>query len=93
MFQITERTTTERLDIVVDGIVYSVPTGISVAAALLLHDIVPFRLSTVANSPRAPYCLMGVCCECLVAINGDLGQLSCQVVVEEGMKICRQQEQ
>src|SRR5690606_30461515 len=45
-----------------------VPAGISVAAALLLHGGAPYRSTPVGAAPRAPYCMMGVCFECLVEI-------------------------
>ncbi len=39
--------------------------GDSVAAALVAADIGPVRFSAVSGEPRAPYCMMGVCFECL----------------------------
>ncbi|RZV48935.1 MAG: (2Fe-2S)-binding protein, partial [Pseudomonadales bacterium] len=43
------------------------------------------------GKPRAPYCMMGVCFECLVEIDGVPNCQSCRVSVKEGMQICRQQ--
>jgi len=89
MFQTTEHTQPERVDLYVDGNLYRVPVGISVAAALLLNDLVPFNRSSVDDTPRAPYCLMGVCSECRLEINGRRSQLSCQVMVEDAMTVKR----
>lgn len=68
-----------------------VPAGISVAAALLMSGINRFRATPVSESPRAPYCMMGVCFECLVEIDGVPNRQSCLIDVAEGMRI-RSQE-
>ncbi|MDH0912895.1 (2Fe-2S)-binding protein [Rhizobium pusense] len=67
-----------------------VPEGISVAAALLAGGIREFRSSIVGGVPRAPYCMMGVCFECLVEIDGVPARQSCLVPVREGMEVKRQ---
>ncbi len=69
----------------------TVPAGISVAAALLMSGINRFRATPVSESPRAPYCMMGVCFECLVEIDGVPNRQSCLIDVAEGMRI-RSQE-
>ncbi|MBD8709039.1 (2Fe-2S)-binding protein [Pseudomonas sp. CFBP 13711] len=68
-----------------------VPAGISVAAALLMSGINRFRATPVSESPRAPYCMMGVCFECLVDIDGVPNRQSCLIEVADGMRI-RSQE-
>ncbi|OCX17452.1 (2Fe-2S)-binding protein [Pseudomonas graminis] len=68
-----------------------VPAGISVAAALLMSGINRFRATPVSESPRAPYCMMGVCFECLVDIDGVPNRQSCLIDVADGMRI-RSQE-
>lgn len=68
-----------------------VPAGISVAAALLMSGIHRFRATPVSESPRAPYCMMGVCFECLVEIDGAPNRQSCLIEVADGMRI-RSQE-
>jgi predicted molibdopterin-dependent oxidoreductase YjgC len=69
----------------------NVPAGTSVAAALLMSGISRFRATPVSESPRAPYCMMGVCFECLVEIDGVPNRQSCLIEVSEGMRI-RSQE-
>jgi predicted molibdopterin-dependent oxidoreductase YjgC len=69
----------------------SVPAGLSIAAALLLKGAEPFRTTPVSGSPRAPYCMMGVCFECLVEVDGKPGRQACLTTVREGMVIRRQQ--
>lgn len=67
-----------------------VPAGISVASALLAGGARDFRSSIVGNAPRAPYCMMGVCFECLLEIDGVPARQSCLMTVRDGMRIKRQ---
>jgi predicted molibdopterin-dependent oxidoreductase YjgC len=65
-------------------------SGDSVAAALLAAGISSLRESPVDESPRAPYCMMGVCFECLVEIDGRQNQQSCLTRARPGMVVKRQ---
>ena len=65
--------------------------GASVAAALLAAGFTHTRTTALAHEPRGPHCLMGVCCECLVEIDGVANQQSCLIPVREGMRVRRQQ--
>ena len=62
----------------------------TVAAALLAADVGGTRTTAKAGRKRAPYCLMGVCFECLVEIDGVPNRQACLVQVRDGMKIRRQ---
>lgn len=62
----------------------------TVAAALLGQGISTLRRSVVGDRPRAPYCLMGVCFECLVTIDGVQNRQACMTVVRDGMVISSQ---
>lgn len=73
-----------------DGQQMQAPAGINVATALLLSGVREFRLSVVGQKPRAPYCMMGVCFECLVEIDDRPARQSCLVPLTEGMQIRRQ---
>lgn len=64
--------------------------GDSVAAALLALGHSQTRESVVSGAPRGPYCLMGVCFECLVSIDGVANRQSCMVRLREGMIVARQ---
>lgn len=64
--------------------------GTTVAAALLLNGAGPFRTTPVKSAPRAPYCMMGVCFECLVEVDGKPSRQACLTVVRDGMVIRRQ---
>ena len=64
--------------------------GETVAAALLAAGIAVVRETPQTAAPRAPYCLMGVCFDCLVEIDGVANRQACLVAVREGMQIRRQ---
>ncbi len=78
-----------RVVVSVDGDPVAVPAGSSVAAALLLAGATPSRRSPVSGAPRAPYCMMGVCFECLVEIDGVPERQACLVSAVDGMIVRR----
>lgn len=72
--------------IVVDGRPIMAYPGETVAAALLAAGIPFLRSSPFAESPRGSFCLMGVCQECVLHIDGRLTE-SCRKQVRDGMII------
>ena len=80
----------ETVNVNFDGESIRVPYGITVAAALLGHDDDHFCKSAADGEERAPYCLMGVCFECLVEIDGLKNRQACLEPVYEGMSVKRQ---
>ena len=64
--------------------------GDTVAAAVLSVDPGLTRRTPVSGSPRAPYCMMGVCFDCLMQIDGVANQQACMTLVREGMAVRRQ---
>jgi len=73
-----------------DGETVTVPAAVSVAAALLYLDAIPMRSTPVSGAARAPFCMMGVCFECLIEVEGVGDQRACQVQVQPGMRLRRQ---
>ena len=73
--------------ITVDGKAISARAGDTVAAALLVAGIDHCRTTPVTGARRAPYCLMGVCFDCLVTIDGVGSRQGCLVPVREGMTV------
>ena len=61
--------------------------GDTLAVALLNAGVVPFRQTPVSGQPRAPLCLMGVCFECLVEVDGQQNEQSCMIEVCDGMQV------
>jgi predicted molibdopterin-dependent oxidoreductase YjgC len=78
---------TAAIDIVVDGKAVTAREGDTVAAAMLAAGLPHCRTTPVSDSPRAPYCLMGVCFECLVTIDGVGSRQACLIPVRAGMKV------
>lgn len=73
--------------VTVEGRDIRVPEGASAAAAVLLAGLDAIRATAVTGAPRAPYCLMGVCFDCLAEIDGVANRQSCMVTVVPGMTI------
>ena len=71
----------------VDGKALAAQRGDTVAAALLAAGHLQCRTTAVSGAPRAPYCLMGVCFECLVTIDGVGNRQGCLVAIRDGMRI------
>lgn len=76
------------VDVILDGKQTAVPAEINVAAALLTIGEITSRISPTSKKPCSPHCLMGVCFECLMEIDGVRRQ-ACMTTVKEGMVINR----
>ena len=75
------------IEVTIDGRSARVRAGDTVAAALLSAGILASRTADVSGAPRAPYCMMGVCFECLVTVDGVGNRQGCLVPVKPGMCI------
>jgi predicted molibdopterin-dependent oxidoreductase YjgC len=80
-----------RVDVTWDGELLSLPKGRNLAAALLAAGVDVFRHTPVSKAPRAPFCMMGACFDCLVEIDGVTRQ-ACMLEVTKGMVITQPQE-
>ena len=72
----------------VDGQFVKAHTGEMLAASLLAVGIYRLRSSPTAGTSRGAFCLMGVCQECLVRIDGRLRQ-ACMTTVRDGLVVTR----
>ena len=77
--------------LVVDGRPVEAREGDSVAAALLAAGVAAFRATPVTGAPRGPYCMIGACFDCLVAVDGEPNRQACMIRVRDRMRIERQQ--
>lgn len=77
-----------RVEVFVDGAPVSLPEGGNLAAALLAAGVDVFRYTPVSRTPRAPFCMMGACFDCLVEIDGVSTQ-ACMTQVTEGLAVTR----
>ena len=80
----------DEVRLTLDGKQVAVPAGNTVAAVLLAENFGHFRTTPVSGALRAPYCMMGVCFECLVVIDGVPNQQACMIEARDGMRIERQ---
>lgn len=78
------------LTVTIDGLSVTAEAGESVAAVLLRLDPPLSRTTPVRGSPRAPYCMMGVCFDCLAIVDGVASIQTCLVEVRDGMRVDRQ---
>lgn len=69
-----------------DGVELRAPEGESLAAALIASGIRRLGEGLDPARPRAALCMMGVCQQCLVRVDGRLAQ-SCLVPVRAGMVV------
>jgi len=74
----------------VDGVAMQANPIESAAAVVLRAGLVPTRTTPATGEPRAPYCMMGVCFDCLMTIDGVASRQACLTPVREGMRIDRQ---
>lgn len=74
-----------------DGRPLTARAGDTIAAALLAAGIGHCRITPVSGARRGPYCLMGVCFECLVTVDGVGNRQGCLIPVRAGMRVETQQ--
>lgn len=74
----------------IDGVAVQAERGEPVAAVLLRQAEPWSRTTPVGQSRRAPYCMMGVCFDCLAEIDGVSSVQTCLTPVCDGMRIARQ---
>ncbi len=79
-------TRSDPVTIIVDGLPVHGYRGEMLAAVLLASDVGALRLSPRNSGARSAFCLMGVCQECVVHVDGVLQQ-SCQVAIQSHMTV------
>jgi D-hydroxyproline dehydrogenase subunit gamma len=75
------------IDLLVDGRAIKAHEGDTLAMALMNAGVVVFRQTPVSGAPRGPLCLMGVCFDCLVEVDGRQNVQSCMVEARAGMQV------
>ncbi|MRX51045.1 (2Fe-2S)-binding protein [Paracoccus sp. S-4012] len=73
--------------ITIDGAAVRAREGDTVAAALLASGRDVRRRTAVSGAARLPFCMMGVCFDCLVSIDGVGNRQGCLIAVREGMRV------
>ncbi|MDQ8726418.1 (2Fe-2S)-binding protein [Bradyrhizobium sp. LHD-71] len=87
MFKRSDQDQRPSVQIFVDGVAVQARGGDTVSAALLASGRDVRRKTAVSGAPRLPYCMMGVCFDCLVTVDGVGNRQGCLVPVAEGMTI------
>ena len=64
----------------------SAPAGANLGAALLAAGIRTLRRAPVDRAARGLFCLMGVCQECVVEVDGVRVE-ACRTTVRDGMDV------
>ena len=82
----TIRPSGRALTIQFDGQPLAALEGETIAAALSAADIVAFR-RTASGAPRGLHCGMGACFDCVVTVDGRIGQRACMTKVADGMVV------
>lgn len=85
--RIAQQLPSEKVTLLVEGRVLNANAGESLAIALMGSGMKTFRTTPVTGEERGPFCMMGVCFECLVEVNGRQNVQSCMVEVSEGMQV------
>jgi len=76
--------------ITLEGETLTVGADLTLAAALLAAGRPVCRHTPATGSPRAPFCAMGVCFDCLVEIDGNPAAVqACLAPVRDGMSVRR----
>lgn len=76
-----------KVTIYVDGKPVEAREGEPVAAALYAAGIRVTRRSRISGEPRGPFCMIGVCTECCMEVDGVPGVRTCRVPVRAGMQV------
>jgi sarcosine oxidase subunit alpha len=61
--------------------------GETVASALLASGRRILRTSPRRGEPRGMFCGMGVCFDCAMTIDGEVGLRACMTLVRDGMSV------
>ncbi|MEO1536740.1 MAG: (2Fe-2S)-binding protein [Pseudomonadota bacterium] len=84
------RPPSERVTVFIDGVRCEADADESVAAVLARQPEFWSRKTAVSGEKRAPYCMMGVCFECLATVDGVASVQTCLTRAKDGMRVERQ---
>lgn len=81
------------ITITVDGEPVTGVAGQTLAGILLGADHVAWRRTSVTGASRGVFCGIGVCFDCIVAVNGDRDVRACQRRASPGDVLDTQQDE
>lgn len=91
MFKQLPNDDVEKFEVILNQQKVLVPEGTTVAAMALAQGLRATRTTPVSGRKRAPFCMMGVCYDCLMVIDGKANQRACATYVSNGMQVETQQ--
>lgn len=77
------------IEVIIDGISYAAGEDENLAALMIRNALIPFRKNPADGSPRAAFCMMGICYECMVNVDNMRSTQACLVSVKDGMIVRR----
>lgn len=77
-------------EIEVDGQPTTAYAGETLATVLIAAGLRPFRHTLLSGQPRALYCGMGICFDCLVTVNDRPNVRACITPAQPGDRVKRQ---
>jgi hypothetical protein len=77
-------------EIDVDGQATTAYPGETLATVLIAAGLRPFRHTLLSGQPRALYCGMGICYDCLVTVNDRPNVRACMTPAQPGDRVKRQ---
>ena len=89
MFRKISPSGTPPLTLTIDGQPVTAERGETVASVLMRQSEPACRNTPVHGSPRAPFCMMGVCFDCMAIVDGVSSTQTCQVTVDQDMCVER----
>ena len=90
MFRLRPDASPATVPVTVEGRTVLLPEGAPAAAAFLAAGFSSIRETPAGATQRLPYCMIGVCFDCLAEIDGVPNRQSCLVSVRPGMELRRQ---
>ncbi len=80
----------EKISFQFDGIDMDAYEGETIAAALFRAEVSHLRDAPNSKNPRGLFCVMGVCQECVVSVDGKIVE-ACRTNVSDGLIVNRVQ--
>lgn len=80
---------TDTITLYIDDVAAAAEPGETIAAVLLRQPDIWTQKSPVSGAVRGPFCMMGVCFECLAEVDGAGSVQTCQMLVRPDMRVRR----
>jgi aerobic-type carbon monoxide dehydrogenase small subunit (CoxS/CutS family) len=77
----------------IDGVPVRAELGETIAAVLLRQPDAWSRTTPISGARRGPYCMMGVCFDCIAEVDGVSSVQTCLITARDGMDVRRQRGQ